>query len=488
MRDLDEMLENMKDNEQNQDFEGMNDLERRRIYQKTMQKIETMQEEEEEEGTTMERENYPKKQNKKSYFSRQITKAAAAICIIALAGGTAFAGWKLHDGIKTHYHINDKKTEQKVEKMVSTIDQSVTSGGITVRVCQVIGDENGFYAVLEAKNAPQISEELEFQKTNVSSPQIPETQSVEWDSPKMGAVDEKDRITTFTLRISTQNMKGKQINLSLQNLGYRNAKNKFVTKVKGKWDFSWKLAYQDESKKIKVAKNITLRDTKATWDNMVISPLSVTVNYTQKTQGKREFSEKEWEKFDGKDRIVVQLKDGTRIDSRFDLLNDGVGEANGDQKTMYFDRVIALSDIQSIRFANQTYSFRKSNLEKREKYTSKAANCTIELPKKLHDVIAIRENANAYNHDLKCKEKNAIFYGKKDGCKIVLFAIHRLKGMYSEAELKEKSPFMNYIGYRGGYTYTILYGEAASTKEMKAFSNIMNRYVANVLPYFEYLK
>lgn len=489
MRDLNKMLDTMKDNEQNQEFEGMTDLEKRRIYQQAMQKIDALQKE--EEGTIMNRETMKKEQGKKKGYllSKHIMKAAAAIGIAALVGGTAFAGWKLHDSIKTHFQIHDKKTEQKVEKMVSTIDQSVKSAGVTVSVRQVIGDENGFYAVLEAKNAPNISEELQFEQTKITINGIPETQAVEWDSPQMGAVDEDKGVTTFTLRINTQNVSGKKIHLSLKNLGYRDEKNQFIAKNKGTWKFAWTLNYKNETKKVTVSKNIKVRDTKAVWDDIVISPLSVTVHYTQKTQGKQDFSEKEWEKLDGKDRLVVQLKDGRRIDSRFDnLLNDGVTESD-DQKTIFFDQVISLSDIQSIRFADRTYTFHKANLEKREKYTSKAANCTIELPKKLHNVITTQEFYNKDNKDLNCKENYTIFWGKKNGSKMALFSIHRLKGMHSDKEIAKKTDdFMSYIGYRSGYTYAIEYGEIVDEKQARNFTGILNQYIANVLPYFEYLK
>lgn len=46
---------------------------------------------------------------------------------------------------------------------------------------------------------------------------------------------------------------------------------------------------------------------------------------------------------------------------------------------------------------------------------------------------------------------------------------------------------MVYIGYRGGYTYTIEYGELQEEAQDKEFADIMNKYISNILPYFEYL-
>ena len=47
---------------------------------------------------------------------------------------------------------------------------------------------------------------------------------------------------------------------------------------------------------------------------------------------------------------------------------------------------------------------------------------------------------------------------------------------------------MIYVDSRGGYTYTIEYGEIQDEKQAKEFTDILNTYISNVLPYFEIIR
>ena len=76
---------------------------------------------------------------------------------------------------------------------------------------------------------------------------------------------------------------------------------------------------------------------------------------------------------------------------------------------------------------------------------------------------------------------------KKNGCKMNLFTIYRLKGMYAEDDLENYNPFMRYLGYRGGYTYTVQFAELQNEEEAKNFTDILNKYIGTCLPFFEYL-
>lgn len=506
MRDLDKMLNDMKeeDKEFEREVDDLNELEKRRIFDLTMKKInalergegtEDLEEIEKDikpqdfEGETV--ENLSKHKHKKRIvkISKEIVKVAAAIVIIVVAGGSAIAGLGLDSSIKNYFGIHDTKTKKKVEKLVTAVDQTVKSGGVAVTVRQVIGDNTGFYAVLEAKDAPYCDETLAFKEDDVEVAGIPKSQSVSWMSPQQGGVDSDTGITTFTMKVNTKNICGKNISLHLKNLGYYNDVNKFKTLVKGTWDFEWKLSYENESKNIKVGKDINLLGDKGVWKSIVLTPLSVTVKYSVKhTTGDR-LSEEEYLKYDGTDRLVVQYMDGSRLDSRFAEYADDLTDESGVQETLSFKKVVDTSDIESISFAGQTVVINKNKKHiERERYTSKAANCTVDLPVKMCDKVWVKEESDGYNDNLKCKEKSAAFWGEKNGCKMMMFSIQRLKGMYSEEDLEEKEPFMTYVGYRRGYTYTITYGEIVDEDQLKNFPDLMNQYISNVLPYFEYLK
>ncbi|WP_443770794.1 hypothetical protein, partial [Anaerostipes sp.] len=95
---------------------------------------------------------------------------------------------------------------------------------------------------------------------------------------------------------------------------------------------------------------------------------------------------------------------------------------------------------------------------------------------------------NVWNQDVKKKETYAMFISKKHGVKMTIFTIHRIHGMISEEEMDQKIPMMQYVGYYGGCTYGIEYGEIQNKGQNREFSDILNKDMKNLKFYFEYVK
>ena len=53
---------------------------------------------------------------------------------------------------------------------------------------------------------------------------------------------------------------------------------------------------------------------------------------------------------------------------------------------------------------------------------------------------------------------------------------------------EKKNDMMTYVDSRNGFTYTIEYGEIQDEKQAKEFTDILNTYISNVLPYFEIIR
>lgn len=482
MRDLDKMLEWLEGNEDyilsNQ--EDLTELEKRRILNMTMSKIRTF---EGEKGMKERRKEHKKKMRS---VSKNGIKVAVGIGAVLLVGTGAYAAFRLNPDIRNAFRIYEKEQREVAKDLIDTPMVSDKVGDVKITVSQVIGDNNGFYAVMQAKGIPETANVWSFKDSDVKIKGISQKQSIGWTDVTQGAVE--DGVTNFTVKVKSKDVNGKNISLSLKNLGYENENGKFVTKVKGQWNFSWKLRYEDLSKTYKVKKEVPMRDIKASWEKFVLSPLSVTVYYKEIGKGQEHFSPKEWEKYDGKDRIVVEFTDGSRIDSRFSEACDTFYYLGNDSATLEFGKVVLRKEIASISFAGERYELcdTKNDVE-RIKYVSKGANCTVELPKQLGAVVTLEEVENEKNEMLNCKEHYTIFWGEKNGCKMPMFSIHRYKGMHSVEELEENEPMKDYIGYRGGYTYAISYGEFYDEAQMENFETIMNDYIENVLPFFEYL-
>ena len=488
MRDLENMLQGLGEENKKAEQEGseMTELEKKRILAKTMEKIE-------QEKVS---ENVQKKTNRWK-MAGKVAAAALAVVLVGTAGTKAAAALGLDSSIRNFFGIQTQEETKNAEKLISTPQATAADNGTTISTSQVIGDHTRLYAVLKAKNLPDVPGELEFQDVSLSvKGDKGETYDYTFAEPKISGVD--GDTTTFTLLVSGINkdgndvdINGKNIEMTLKNAGYKNAKGKFVTVKKGSWNLNWTFHTEADVTTKEVNKNISLLDAKATWKDIRISPLSVTVDFQITKSGKAHMSFEEWNKLEKTQRVVVQFADGTREDSRF---CDDVNEEWGDEKTsgyrrIGFRKVIEPKDIVSVTFGGQTVVLNPNvKLEQRTKLRSKAANCTVALPQNVAKLITVKEKKNVKNADFKKKESYAMFMAKKNGVKMPFFTIHKIKGEYSPEQVEKKNDMMTYVDSRDGFTYTIEYGEIQDEKQAKEFTDILNTYISNVLPYFEIIR
>lgn len=327
MKNIEDLLNEMP--QYHADAEGkktsLTEEEIQRIHQRTMQKI---------QGETKAESQVVKHPS----FWRKYYKplaAAAAACIVCMAGATAFAAFGLDDSIKNFFQINDNKSQQTAEKLTTNVESSTEANGIKLDLTQTIGDQSGFYAVINASGVKDVPYTLTFQNTDLSiTGKDGANYDYTVDDITSSAVD--NGITKFPLLVSGVNLGGADVNingshivLSLQNIGYRNEHNKFVTLQEGDWKLSWDYQTNAKPERITVDKKVSLMDSQGLWTDLTISPLSLTAHFKITKQGKTYFTEKEWNKYEKSDRLVVQFTDGSRIDSRYE---DIVTESWGNEK------------------------------------------------------------------------------------------------------------------------------------------------------------
>lgn len=480
MKDLDEMLKQLSKEEAKLDQTELSQMEKKRIYRMTMKKIE-------EEKTSLKRRK----------IKNGVTKVAAAAVIIAALGTTGTkvgAMLGLDNNIKHFFGIKDSKQNQ-AESMVTTPDAKSSDHGVTLNISQAIGDGSRFYVVFTAKNLPKTTKELGFKERKL---QVGGKNGYDYtmDGPKKA--DVKGKTVKYTMLVSginrngeSVNINGKTVQLKLNDLGYRNQKGKFVTVTKGTWKLKWKFTTKAETKKMIVNKKIKVMDSKCLWKDIEITPLSLTVHSYVTKQGREHFSETEWQKYEKSQRVTVTFTDGSKIDSRF---LDDVNESWGDKKhlgfkTVGFKNMVGIKDVASVTYGNQTVKLQKiKNNVKREKRVCKAMKCYITLPKDLSSITKMQVKKNVWNKDIKKKETYAMFTAKKHGVKMTIFAIHRIKGVIPEDEMQKKMPTMDYIGYYGGYTYGMEYGEIQNKDQKREFADILNKDMKNLKYYFEYVR
>lgn len=485
MKDIDEMLDKIGENIERKEGGCMMTMEEKeRILSKTMDKIGKM-------GAESMRTDKAKKNNVVGLWSRRLTKAVAATVGVALlVGGTAAATLKLSPQINNYFRIDNTKNEDIAKEMTSVIQAKKKDNGVTMYVDQVIGDSTGFFAVMEAKGLKESDNELDFRELKFKVAGVPDSELSYTTDVKMQGID--GNITKFLVAVkydeqnrSDVDISGKKVTLCLKDAGSYDKNMNFKTLQKGTWKLQWKLDIKDKS----IVKNpdvsMKLYDSDIVWEKLKLTPMSVTVNFDVKKQGKEHFSQSEWEKYDGTDRIVIKMLDGRRIDSRFE---DDVNENWGSNIVMGFKEIIDIDKVESVSFGGHEIKFKDNKNEVSYKRFTTDQNFTLDIPEDIAKYIHIEEKTGKTNHEFKCKENTVTFVAKKAGAEQPLFTIYRLKT--DKVDLvgsDDGDPDMKLIGQRGGYLYTLRYCEPNSEKSIRVFSDMMNGNLRYLLSGFEYI-
>ena len=486
MRNIDEMLNKIGENKEIS--EGGNNImtreEKERILARTMEKIGKMEAESKGADDTKDRKVI-------KLWSGRLTKAVAATVGVALlVGGTAAATIKLNPAISNYFGISNTKQEQTAKDMTSVTEAKAKSNGVTMSVKQVLGDNTGFFAVLQAKGLKDSSDELDFRELSfkvdgVSNDKITYTTNV-----KMQGIDGNTTTFLVAVRYDEQNrneadFSGKNVTLSLKDVGSYDRNLRFKLHQKGKWKLRWKLDIKEKSIVKKPDVKMTLLDSEVVWSRLKLTPMSVTVNFDVKKQGKEYFSQSEWEKYEGTDRIVVKFTDGRRIDSRFE---DDINENWGSNIVMGFKEIIDMDKVESVSFNGHEIKLKENKNETLYKRFKTNANFTLDISSEVAKYIDIKEENNKTNSDIHCKQDIVTFVGNKEGIKQSLFTIYRLKT--DKVDLvgsDEGDPEMKLIGQRGDYVYAIKYSEPETEKAGEVFADIMNEQIPYLLAGFEYI-
>lgn len=468
----------------------------KRLHEKTLQKING----EIHTKTNVENRKSKKQNNITTHpsFWRRYSRpfaAAAAACLVCMVGVTAFAAFSFDDSIRNFFNIYDNQSQQTAEKLTTNVNASDESNGIRLDLTQTIGDHSGFYAVINASDLKDVPYTLEFGSYELAITGKDGT-SYDYTADTISSTSVNKGITKFPMLVSGINNNGNdvdinnsQIALSLKNIGYRNNHGRFVTLQKGSWKLNWIFQTNAEPEQINVDKDIRLMDSEGHWTNIVVSPLSLTAHYTITKQGKTHFTQKEWNKYEKSDRLTIDFTDGSRIDSRFeDDVTESWGDASNEgYKRIGFNQIIDAKTIASVTFGGETITLHQTTAtDKRIRISSKAAKCFVELPESVAELITLKEKNAVTNPDFGCSEATATFMAKRGGAKMPLFTIHRLKGSFTGEKMEELNPMMIYVGSHNGYTYTIEYGECQTDAQLREFADIMNKYIVNILPFFEY--
>ena len=469
MSKLDRMLEGMKDYEMDQKDadEMMSEVEKDRLLKSIMKKIEN------EEVNIEKRDKYKNRKGRK--IKNSVIKAAATIGLVLIAGNVAVVGAMLPLNDKfSSYFGQEESNNAEIEKNLSETDAKAVNKGVTIEVDQVLGDDYGFYALFNVKGVKNADSIIKpsFRDYEVKIKDMKDNIPISYNVIKV--YDDKEDELSFMLKVNSQNLTGKEICFTLRDLG--DGKNDDFRKVvKGEWNLKWKLSYKNNAKKLKVNKSIDLYGGKYTWDSISISPLSVSVSTTMKKQGIIHQSDDE--SVDLNDEFYVDFSDGTRLNKEYMDTDDIY--INGSDVSMTFHNIKKFDDIVSITYAGVTIPVHPDKQQHKKLYVNDEMKFNLQMSDELYNMVKVSKIKSYKDKNLKTSGQYVSFVGKKDGAKMTLFSIYRLKGMFSPDELEENTPFMTYLTYKDGYTYLIEYGEIVS-EEQTVFADILNKEIAGI--------
>lgn len=468
MSKLDRMLEGMKDYEPDKKGVGeeMAESEKELLLKSVMEKIEA-------EKTNMEKEN--KDMNRRDRKIRSsMAKAAAVAGIIFITGSVGVVG-------ATMFHLNDKFSsyfgqeepkDVQIEDNLRKVEVKTVNKGVTVKVDQVLGDDYGFYALFNVKGVKNPNRIIEpgFRDFEVNIKGIKEDTPISYDIIKV--YDDSHDEFSFMLKVNSQNLTGREISFTLKDFGEKED-NKFRTVVKGSWKLKWKLSYKNNAKEIKVNKSVDIYGGKYKWNSIKISPLSVAVSTTMVKQGVVHQSDDP--SVDLNDELYVDFADGTRLNKEYMDTDDIY--MDGSDVLMTFHSIKNYDDIVSVTYAGVTIPVNPEKRQSKKSYVNDKMKFSLQMSPELYDMVKVSKVKSYKDSYLKAKGQYVSFVGEKDGAKMTLFSIYRLKGMLSPDKVEECNK--TYLTYKDGYTYIMEYGEIVSEEQM-VFVDILNNQIAGI--------
>lgn len=326
---FDEMLNDLKEHGDPMKEEPMNEQEQKRIYNRTMAKVNAQQ------GNS----TAPVRR-------RRVPRAVVVGGIIGLiCAGTAVAVVANWNRSFSRY-FNAEETQIKDEPSAIAVNQSSSINGLTVTAENVIGDGSGFYVALSVTGASDQStsdafEDMELEIVGADTYQCSDLVS---EGTENG-------VASYVLSVQTSEpLQGKEVTLSLENYGKYNDQDKFETEVKGNWVVEWKLNYKDVSQAYQVNQPVTVYGGTANWATMKLSPYSVTVI----TENEKGYKEHASDGVEPNDDIEVRMKDGTVFNSA--EVDDIDVYEDMHLKMLSFHQMIDVNEVESVTFAGVTYT------------------------------------------------------------------------------------------------------------------------------------
>lgn len=484
MKDIEDILHKINqynDEEEPEDTDSIidNDIERR-IYDMTMTKINLSKNVEKYKAEHS--GNKDVKTGKVISFNARSSVLKVAVCILALIlipGTVVFAAHAMHLEQKfANFFGRGQGEDSEVINNIQDVAEEASIDGVSVSVEQMLGDETGFYALIKVTGFTEVMKE----KIGYMQPVFENVDAVMEDGthPEMSGLmnmgtDYETGDYYFILKVNSPVIIQSEITLLFDNMMIDSGTGEGEHLIDGQWKISLTPEYKNESVKYDVNKAVKIGEKEYIWNSISVSPLSVTVDVAAKDGSTITADEI-------KDMFYVDFSDGSRLDARY--VRAAYFYAQDNLAVISFDRIHSLEDVVSVTFAKETYLIDEEKIMNRVLYENDDMGFTLLVPEEIYNMMSVETSDNYHDSSFDTDGKKAVFRLTKDGVEIDAFTVYALNGEYTKEQTEERNPMVSYLLTKDGITYLFSYGEIVDDKQMEVFPDIMNKYVAYMIYFF----
>lgn len=271
-----------------------------------------------------------------------ILVATMMISTVAMAKEYVFS--KLDNDFLNFFGIN--KDDTKLDSAGESVNKTISNNGLDVTVRQTLGDEHTLHIILDVVSPDNIKIP-QYAQFNDSSINLTKNSNAGWGFVNLDN-NFNDNKASYLISYNTQaDLTDKNnITLSLKDFGYYSDDNdKFIPLIKGQWDLSWDLKYENLTKTINFYRFIKENRYRSIITSIKISPISISANLIGMNYDNFYISK-------------INMKDGTVYDTTY--FNSSASTSFLKAYTSSeFNKVINVDDIDSITIGNEVFKINK---------------------------------------------------------------------------------------------------------------------------------
>lgn len=284
---------------------------------------------------------------KSTVFSKKkliIGILVATIMISTIAMAKEYISSNLDNDFLNLFGIN--KDDTRLDSAGESVNKTVSNSGLDVTVRQTLGDEHTIHIILDvvAPNNVKIPQYAHFDESYIN---LAKKGSAGWGFEYLDD-DFNDNKASYLISYNTEaKLTNKNnISLSFKDFGYySDDTDKFIPIIKGKWDLSWDLKYENLTKTIKFNHFVKENKYMSIITSIKVSPLSISANLI----GMR---------YDDFYISKITMKNGAVYDAN-EFNSSASSSFLKGYTSVEFNKVIDVDNIKSITIGNEVFEINK---------------------------------------------------------------------------------------------------------------------------------